>query len=199
MFRFENISLNFGDNHVLNDFNLDISEGEHVCFWGPSGSGKTSILKMLVGMILPDSGAIYYNDNLVNEKNICELRKDIAWIPQNINLPAKSGTELAKLINFKPENENIIFEKLSLLGLDDSFLSRDFSEISIGQKQRVIISIALAMKKKILLLDEPTSALDQESVQKMIDSILSDDETTILSASHEQKWGDANDRIVKIN
>jgi putative ABC transport system ATP-binding protein len=198
MLRLENISVKFNDELILDNFSMKIEEGEHICLWGPSGSGKTTILKLITGVINPSEGKIYFQDKLVDETSIAELRRNIAWIPQNINLPSKNGNELSGLINLQPDKTDRIFEKLDSLGLDKSFFTRNFSEISIGQKQRVIIAIALSMNRKILLLDEPTSALDQESVNMLIDAVFTDPKLTILSASHDHSWAEANDRVMNL-
>lgn len=195
----ENITIEFDNTVIIEDFNLSIADGEHICLWGPSGSGKTSILKLIMGMILPVKGAIYYQNKIVDENNISDLRKQIAWIPQNINLNSKNGSELSDFLNIRSDKYYVIYNKLLTLGLDSSFFERNFNEISIGQKQRVIIAIALSMNKKILLLDEPTSALDEESVTMMIKSVLEDKSTTVISASHDHIWADANERLIKIN
>lgn len=198
MLRLENISVKFNDELILDNFSMKIEEGEHICLWGPSGSGKTTILKLITGVINPSEGKIYFQDKLVDETSIAELRRNIAWIPQNINLPSKNGNELSGLINLQPDKTDRIFENLDSLGLDKSFFARNFSEISIGQKQRVIIAIALSMNRKILLLDEPTSALDQESVNMLIDAVFTDRKLTILSASHDHSWAEANDRVMNL-
>jgi ABC-type Mn2+/Zn2+ transport system ATPase subunit len=195
----ENITVEFDNTVIIEDFNLHIADGEHICFWGPSGSGKTSILKLIMGIILPAKGKIYYQNKIVDENNIADLRKQIAWIPQNINLSSKSGRELSDFLNIRSDKFDAIYDKLPTLGLDSSYFDRNFNEISIGQKQRVIIAIALSMSKKILLLDEPTSALDGESVAMMIKSVLSDKSTSVISASHDHIWAEANERLIKIN
>lgn len=195
----ENITIEFDNTVIIEDFNLSIADGDNICLWGPSGSGKTSILKLIMGMILPVKGVIYYQNKIVDENNISDLRKQIAWIPQNINLNSKNGRELSDFLNIRSDKYDVIYNKLLTLGLDSSFFERNFNEISIGQKQRVIIAIALSMNKKILLLDEPTSALDEESVTMMIKSVLEDKSTTVISASHDHIWADANERLIKIN
>ncbi|MBK7095939.1 MAG: ATP-binding cassette domain-containing protein [Saprospiraceae bacterium] len=70
MLLLENISLKFDSELIIDKFNLDISEGEHICLWGPSGSGKTSVLKLIMGMASPSDGHIYFNDKMVDENNI---------------------------------------------------------------------------------------------------------------------------------
>ncbi len=199
MLRLENITIEFDNTIIVENLNLIINHGDHICLWGPSGSGKTSILKLIMGIILPAQGNIYYQNKIVNENNIADLRKQIAWIPQNINLSSKNGRELSDFLNIRSDKYDVIYDKLLTLGLDSSFFERNFNEISIGQKQRVIIAISLSMSKKILLLDEPTSALDEESVNMMIKSVLSDRSTSVISASHDHIWADANDRLIKIN
>ncbi|MGE5356823.1 MAG: ATP-binding cassette domain-containing protein [Deltaproteobacteria bacterium] len=197
MLRLDNISVKFEEEQILDNFCLDIKRGEHICLWGASGSGKTTILKTITGSILPSNGNIFFKNRLINETNISELRKNIFWIPQNINLPSRNGAELSDLLNIK--HPDSIASKLITLGLDSTFLNRNFNEISIGQKQRVVIAIALSQNKEILLLDEPTSALDSESVELMINAILKDNRIMVISASHDHAWAQAHDQIIKLN
>lgn len=196
MLLLENISLKFDSELIIDKFNLDISEGEHICLWGPSGSGKTSVLKLIMGMASPSDGHIYFNDKMVDENNISDLRANIAWIPQNINLPVRTALEVLKLLNITDDKSDIFEEKLKTYGLDKSYIYRDFAEMSIGQKQRIIIAATLMTERKILLMDEPTASLDSETIDLIIKDIMKDNFYTVISASHDEQWCAAHDKKV---
>ena len=199
MISFEKIKLNFGNEDVFQDFSIEIKKGEKICFWGPSGSGKTSLLRMLLGLVIPESGKIRINNMVLNPSNIMEIRKLLAWVPQNINLPADNGNDLASLLRLDQNQIEKFREIIKKMKLENKSFDKNFHEISIGQKQRIIIASTIASGKEILLLDEPTSALDEESTNTLIDIILKNEELTVISASHDEKWSKAHDKTIKIN
>jgi polar amino acid transport system ATP-binding protein/putative ABC transport system ATP-binding protein len=97
-----------------------------------------------------------------------------------------------------PSNVQLVEEYLLKLGLEKDFISKDFSKISIGEKQRIIISICLSLDKEIILIDEPTSSLDVGSIKLLTDTIKSLNGKTIISASHNQTWLDSTDKIISL-
>lgn len=199
MIQIKNISLSYEDELVLDNVSCEISKGQNVCFWGPSGSGKSSLLKLLMGFEIPSSGEIIIDGIPVNEENITDIRKNIGWIPQNINLPVNNTKELIKLLYLDKKQEKEFNDYTKKLNLDDNLLNKDFQEISGGQKQRIVIAAVLSLDKPILLMDEPTSALDADSVDNLINLILKNNELTVISASHDKKWADANDQILHLD
>ena len=185
--------------HVLKNIELNVSKGEIVSLIGPSGSGKSSLLKMLVGLLIPKSGKIYLNGNLVNFKNQSDLRtvrEQIAIVFQQYNLfqnmnvlknvciaPTKIQKRSLKEVN---EQALTLLEKV---GLKDKLKSYP-NELSGGQQQRVAIARALCLNPQILLLDEITSALDPELVKEVLDTIrlLASEGMTMLIVSHEMNF-----------
>ena len=185
--------------HVLKNIELSVRKGEIVSLIGPSGSGKSSLLKMLVGLLIPKSGNIYLNGNLVNFKNQSDLRtirEQIAIVFQQYNLfqnmnvlknVSIAPTKIQKR-NPKEVNEQAI-NLLEKVGLKDKLKSYP-DELSGGQQQRVAIARALCLNPQILLLDEITSALDPELVKEVLDSIrlLASEGMTMLIVSHEMNF-----------
>jgi polar amino acid transport system ATP-binding protein/putative ABC transport system ATP-binding protein len=193
----KNISLSFSDKLIFNNLNFFIKEGENVCFSGPSGKGKTTLLKILQGFVIPDAGEVRINNKPLHTSTIKEIRELIIYIPQNINLPVNNGLELMKLLNI-PSNVQLVEEYLLKLGLEKDFISKDFSKISIGEKQRIIISICLSLDKEIILIDEPTSSLDEGSIKLLTKTIKSLNGKTIISASHNQTWLESTDKTISL-
>ena len=185
--------------HVLKNIELNVSKGEIVSLIGPSGSGKSSLLKMLVGLLIPKSGKIYLNGNLVDFKNQSDLRtirEQIAIVFQQYNLFQNMNvlknvciapTKIQKR-NPKEVNEQAL-NLLEKVGLKDKLKSYP-DELSGGQQQRVAIARALCLNPQILLLDEITSALDPELVKEVLDSIrlLASEGMTMLIVSHEMNF-----------
>lgn len=198
MIKIENINLTFSNEVVLSDVNYKINKGEKVCFWGSSGSGKTSLLKLINGIIRPQSGKIIVDGLMLNENNVKEIRNKISWIPQDINLPVDNSKELINLLLLNDFQQSEFFDFVYKLGLEKDITKKSFQEISGGQKQRIVIAAILALKKPILLLDEPTSALDEISVQKLINLIIEDPNLTVVSASHDKQWSEAVNKVLKL-
>jgi polar amino acid transport system ATP-binding protein/putative ABC transport system ATP-binding protein len=198
MISFENIFLKFENESVFSNFSMEILKGEKTGISGPSGSGKSSILKMIMGITIPDSGRISVNDMEVSPASIKEIRKLIAWIPQNINLPVDNAAELLKLLNIEKENQDKFFDYLYKTGISPEMAEKRFSEVSTGQKQRIVIAASLTLESRILLIDEPTSALDSMAAEKLATLILSKDDITVVSASHDPVWNNSLQRIIKL-
>ena len=162
----------FGDNTVLNDLNITISEGEVVCIIGPSGSGKSTFLRCMNHLEEPTSGEIIIDGQDLTDKHtdINLVRQHIGMVFQHFNLfPHLTVLENITLapLDLKGESKESAdkrgVELLTQVGLAEK--KNDYPDsLSGGQKQRVAIARALAMNPDIMLFDEPTSALDPEMV-----------------------------------
>jgi putative ABC transport system ATP-binding protein len=197
MIEYKNISLSFGGKSVFENFNAKIQTGSLVSISGASGRGKSSLLKLVQGYVVPDSGSVLIDNEVVNNNTVHQLRKKIAWIPQNINLPVSNGLDLINLMNLH-ETKQPIYRLLEKLQLSPSILNEAFSKISGGQKQRIIMAVVLSLRKPIVLMDEPTSSLDDKSVSNLVRIILSLDNITVLAASHNQRWLDHSNQVVEL-
>ena len=185
--------------HVLKDINLNVEKGEILSLIGPSGSGKSSLLKMLVGLLIPKSGEVSLNDNTVNytsKSDLRTIREQIAIVFQQYNLFQNMNvlknvciapTKIQKRNQKEVEEQAVAL--LEKVGLKDKLKSYP-DELSGGQQQRVAIARALCLNPQILLLDEITSALDPELVQEVLDTIriLASEGMTMLIVSHEMSF-----------
>ena len=185
--------------HVLKDVEVRVEKGEIVSLIGPSGSGKSSLLKMLVGLLVPQSGEVKINNEIIDYNKKTDLRivrEKIGIVFQQYNLFQNMNvlknvciapTKIQKRDSKKVEEQAV--ELLEKVGLKDKLKSYP-DELSGGQQQRVAIARALCLNPEILLLDEVTSALDPELVQEVLDSIrlLASDGMTMLIVSHEMSF-----------
>ena len=185
--------------HVLKDINLNVEKGEILSLIGPSGSGKSSLLKMLVGLLIPKSGEVSLNDNTVDytsKSDLRTIREQIAIVFQQYNLFQNMNvlknvciapTKIQKRNQKEVEEQAVTL--LEKVGLKDKLKSYP-DELSGGQQQRVAIARALCLNPEILLLDEITSALDPELVQEVLDTIriLASEGMTMLIVSHEMSF-----------
>ncbi len=191
-----NLRKTFGKNKVLNGIDFELKEGERVVILGPSGSGKSTFLRCINWMEEPTSGKMYFDGELVTEKNIRRIRRNIGMVFQHFNLISNmtvmENLVLApvKLKILKREAaEKRARELLKHIGLLDKADSFPVS-LSGGQKQRIAIIRAMMLEPEVLLFDEPTSALDPESIGDVLSLIreLADRGMTIMIVTHEMSF-----------
>ncbi len=197
MIRCDNISLFYGNKSVFENLSFEIKTNEFVTIKGESGKGKSSLLKIIQGYVPFTKGSIEINGETLTQITISNIRNNIIWIPQNVNLPVKNGMQLIELLGLNKNQSEVEF-LLYHLGLDPKILGKDFQKISGGQKQRVIIAICLSINKPIVLMDEPTSSLDEVSIQLLLKTLKGLKNKTILSASHNSTWIDNSNRIIEL-
>jgi ATP-binding cassette subfamily B protein len=173
--KFENITFKYDDRNinVLDDVSFLVKKGEKVLIMGKSGEGKSTILGLLAGLLIPQSGIIYINNIPINEIDICSLRELIGYVPQEPSL--FTGT-IKENVLFGAQskdlpNDDIYYDTLieaiqmkeEIAGFrdgDQTKLGYKGLSLSGGQKQRVAIARALYKKPELLILDDITASLD---------------------------------------
>ena len=208
MIKVENIVKQFNDLKAVNDVSLDIKKGEIVCLIGPSGSGKSTVLRCINGLEKPESGHIYVNDQLLDEKDpetYTKLRSLMGFVFQHFNLfPNMTVLENLTLAPIqvmkksKDEAEQIACQYLERVGLLDK-KDEYPNKLSGGQKQRVAIARSLCMNPQIMLFDEPTSALDPEMVIEVLEVMqeLANEGMTMVVVTHEMGFArTVADRVI---
>jgi len=155
----------FGKLKVLEGINIDIDNGNVFALLGPNSSGKTTLLKSILGMVIPDSGSIEIdNKNVINK---WRYRDKISYMPQVANFP--SNLKLREIINiFKifRSQESVENDLIKFFNLESS-LEKKISTLSGGTKQKVNIVLAFMFNSPIIILDEPTTGLDPLSLVKL--------------------------------
>lgn len=203
-----NLKKDFGENKVLRGIDFILKEGEKVVVLGPSGSGKSTFLRSINRLEIPTSGEIYYNGELITDKNIRKIRQDIGMVFQHFNLinnlSVMDNLILAPVkLKLMKRDEAIKRAKELLRHIGLSSKAEAFpASLSGGQKQRIAIIRAMMMNPKILLFDEPTSALDPESIGDVLALIreLADKGMTIIIVTHEMNFArEIASRIVFID
>lgn len=154
---------------VVDGVCIDVRGGEIVAILGPNGAGKSTLLKALASILKPVKGVVYINGRNIRTLNTSELAKNVSVIlTEKVDAGFMTGFEVAALGRYpysdtlgrlSYEDERIVEECLELVNAKD-LASKPFSEMSDGEKQKVMIARALAQMPKVMLLDEPTSFLD---------------------------------------
>jgi len=200
-----NISKSFNGINIINNLSVEIPSGSKVAVTGKSGAGKSTLVNMLMGFILPDNGNITLLGMDVNEENINEIRKNLSWVPQELNIDVNYVRDLL-LLPFsynknKKDNPSgkTIISALHKFGLNEAILGKDVSDISGGEKQRIFLTSSSLLKRKICFLDEPTSGLDSDSKWKVINYFLNECTFTVIAITHDQEWMDNSNIKIDLN
>ena len=208
MLEIENLTKKFGDKKIFEKFNLTINDSETLVILGPSGGGKTTLLRMLAGLEVIDSGSITFNGDKTTLKQEYFEKNLLGFVFQDFQLfPHK--TVLDNLIlspiytQNLPKNEAIVKAKTLLKNLDLEGFEKSYPySLSGGQKQRVALARAMMINPKIIGYDEPTSALDSELRNQVADLILKNKQLGItqIVVTHDSQFADKiADKIIKVN
>ena len=197
MIQLKNIHKSFGDNQVLKGVSFSIAHGESVAIIGNSGIGKSVLLKHLIGLIQPDSGEVWVENQLVNGMSFSDLqdiRSKCGMVFQfgalfdSMSVNDNIGLALSKLSKLKDDElQNRIDASLEEVGMSKSNNMMP-SDLSGGMKKRVGIARAIAIKPKYLFYDEPTTGLDPimtDSINKLIAKIHNQENITSIMVTHE--------------
>jgi polar amino acid transport system ATP-binding protein len=169
----------FGEHRVLDGISLEVEERRSLVLIGPSGGGKSTLLRVIAGLEIPDSGSVELDGSLVvfEERRLREYRRGIGVVFQAFNLfphlsaVANIALPLEKVHGHsRTEAEELAMASLQRFRLAAHAHKRP-AELSGGQKQRIAIARAIAIRPRLLLFDEPTSALDPEMTAEVLDVI----------------------------
>ncbi|WP_298759262.1 ATP-binding cassette domain-containing protein [uncultured Psychroserpens sp.] len=175
----KDLHKSFGDNHVLNGFNMQLYQGENLVIMGKSGSGKSVMIKCLIGLMEADSGSISVMGNDItklDQEALDILRADIGFLFQgsalydsmtvreNLEFPLRRHT---KKFGEAIDTQTLVIEALENVGLVDA-IDLMPSELSGGMKRRIALARTLILQPKIILYDEPTSGLDPITAKEII-------------------------------
>jgi phospholipid/cholesterol/gamma-HCH transport system ATP-binding protein len=194
--RMEKVCYSIGGRTILDNFDLSLAKGVNRTILGVSGVGKTTILKLLLGLLHPDSGRIVINGHPLkgmSEKKLIEVRKNIAIVFQggalfdSMTVGENVGYRLFEEGKLTArEIERIILEKLGFVGLEPA-LDLYPAELSGGMKKRIAIARALAAEPDYIFFDEPTTGLDPIGVYNIRNLMLrlQQEGKTTLMVTHD--------------
>ncbi len=192
IFSLQDVSFAYpGGKEILTGVNFELSKGDKVALTGHNGSGKTTILHIIMGLLKPSSGKVFFkNREMSNEKDFRELRKGVGLLFQQADDQLFCPTVIEDVafgplnLGKSPEEARRISEYiLCTLGLS-GYEDRVSYRLSGGEKKLVSLATVLAMQPEALVLDEPTNDLDPAMRERLIE-ILNSLDVALLVVSHD--------------
>lgn len=175
------VSLGYGDTHVLSGVNLKLPRGAFATVVGASGSGKSTFLRAAAGLLPALSGSIE-----------CDAR-EVAWVPQSESMGLLHPVNVAEVVSAGSAKHGRLARREAEAALDSLGLSgfghRRFDQLSGGQRQRALVARALLQRAPLMILDEPTSALDDESAARVRHAVAEhvQEGATVLYTTHSHE------------
>ncbi len=200
MITLKNVTKSFRRTKVLDDLSLTLGEGDRVALIGSNGAGKTTMIRCILGQYV-HQGELLVN-GMIPRKNRQAVLKTIGFVPQ-IAPPLKMP--VGELLRFAAGTADIDVRDIEAIGerLDIDFTElrkRPFVKLSGGQKQKILVSIAVARKPGLIIMDEPTANLDPQARQVLFDLLSERGDLPVLISSHrlEEVAGIVN-RIIELD
>lgn len=189
MIEIHNLSKSYGEIQALQSASLEIQKGEIVGLLGPNGAGKTTLMKMITGVLEPDSGnAVINGFDIVKDR--AKAQAKIGYLPENAPLYPDLSVQdylimIAELRQIEPEKQIEAVRDAVLAVNLDQVITRPIGQLSKGMRQRVGLAQAILHKPEILILDEPTVGLDPTQIVE-IRQLIKDlaKNSTILFSTH---------------
>lgn len=191
--RTEDTTLSYGAARILKGISLETHTGEFVGIIGPNGSGKSTLLKCIYRVLKPDGGCIWLGDQELHEMKIRNSARKVAVVAQHNYYNFEFSVREVVMMGRAPHKKmlekdgakdfEIVDQALKTVGMYE-FADRNFSTLSGGEQQRVILARALAQQTPCLILDEPTNHLDithQLQLMELVRGL----NVTVLSAIHD--------------
>jgi ABC-2 type transport system ATP-binding protein len=197
-----NVSKKFGQHVAVDDLSLEVPDGSIYGFIGPNGSGKTTTIRMIMNIILPDSGRI----GVLGRDVVSAVRDDIGYLPEERGLYKKM--QVRRLLRYygklkgrsQAELDPVINDWLRRLQLAD-WADKRIDQLSKGMAQKVQFISAIVSRPKLLILDEPFSGLDPVNAESLRDAVLElrRQGTTVVFSTHDMSAAEQMcDRIFMI-
>ena len=197
MVELRDVEKQFEEKKVLDGVSLSVEPGERLVIMGQSGSGKSTILRLVLGMLQPDAGSVFFKQfeiTRLKRRKMQQVRRNIGMVYQysallssrnvrdNVALPLEELTDQSR-----KEIDKVVDNKLDLVGMKDAKNLMP-SELSGGMKKRVSLARALVMEPELILFDEPTAGLDPviaSVIDELIINLSEKSKVTSITVTHE--------------
>jgi len=198
------MSFGYENKLFFDNVEMEIEKDKITLISGPSGSGKTTLLNLILGLLDPKAGKIFFGKSEIEKFDKDELRKNIGLVTQDNSLFDMTIRENLRLRNSQVSDSELIelIQRFKLTSIFENGIDLDYridestSNLSGGEKQRICLIRELVAKPKILILDEFTSSLDKETMEIIISTIRElKGQMTILIVSHQSEYLDLADKV----
>jgi iron complex transport system ATP-binding protein len=197
MIEFRDIAAGYGARTVLRDVEAVISRGERVAIVGPNGAGKSTLLRLLTGVLAPTRGEVCLDGARVADLSRLAIARRVAVVPQVAALPFAARVEEVVALGRLPHEDPLrglraadhaaVAGAIARVGLE-GLVGRDARELSLGERQLVLVGLAVAQSAPVIVLDEPTVHLDirhQVDVMDLLVDLNRRDGATIVAVLHD--------------
>lgn len=197
MIRVDGVTAIYRDRAALRDVSLRVDAGERVAIIGPNGAGKSTLLRVIAGLLRPATGTVELGGDRLDRLDRMAVARRLAVVPQLPVLPFATTVEevvaLGRLPHehpvrgMRPGDRAAVAAAIERVGVGH-LLGRDARELSLGERQLVLLAMAVAQAAPVLVLDEPTVHLDlrhQIEVMDLVGDLNTRDGTTILAVLHD--------------
>ena len=185
MIEISNLHKNFGKLEVLSNVNLSFNKGECIALIGPNGCGKTTLIKSILGMVIPTKGTIKVKGELISQNY--QYRKQIGYMPQIGRYPDNMTIgQIIDMIKDIRKSDQVLDEELLDQYLSSDMFDKRMRTLSGGTTQKVSATLAFLFNPDILILDEPTAGLDPLASEILKEKIITEKQKgkLILITSH---------------
>ncbi len=185
MIEVKNISKSFGRLKALDQVSLQLRKGECIALIGPNGCGKTTLIKSILGMVLPDDGDIFFDGKSIRNNNL--YREHIGYMPQIGRYPENMtiGQIISMIKGIRKNSQNFDYDLYRQFAIE-GMLEKKMRTLSGGTTQKVSATLAFLFSPQVLILDEPTAGLDPVAAEILKEKIIEAKNTNklVLITSH---------------
>ena len=191
------VCFSYSTGLVLRDVELSVRKGEMIGLIGPNGAGKTTLIRLISGILDARQGEVRLDGLHAGRLKRNALARQVAVVPQQFSIPFAYKVEEVVMLGRTPfmkpfhdssvRNRDVIMQTMDVVGIR-RLEGRYFSELSGGERQKVVLAMALAQEPKLLLLDEPTAHLDishQVETLELLARMNEEGRLTIIAAMHD--------------
>ena len=195
--RMNRVTFSYSNGAVLRDVNLCVQKGEMVGLIGPNGAGKTTLIRLISGILVAKQGEVRIDGLDTRSLKRSTIAREVAVVPQQFNMPFAYRVEEVIMLGRTPfmkpfrdsssRDRDVIATTMDTVGIRH-LEGRCFSELSGGERQKVVLAMALAQETGLLLLDEPTAHLDishQVEILELLADMNEKGHLTIIAAMHD--------------
>ena len=197
MIEIKNLNKKFGKLEVLSDVNLTFKKGECIALIGPNGCGKTTLIKSILGMVIPTKGDVLFNQKSILKEYL--YREQIGYMPQIGRYPdyMTIGQIIEMIKKIRNSNQTLDEDLLKAFDLEKIF-DKQMRTLSGGTTQKVSATLAFLFNPQVLILDEPTAGLDPLASEILKDKIIKEKEKGKLVLITSHLLSELDDMITQI-